>query len=159
MEDLLFFEDNKKGKRDLLIFVSFLGFCFIVLLVAYILSFVISVSGYVPNNFKDNLLSNLIFIFALLLFIAIIVVLIIYSIKGKRFKYTLSISKTEIIFSNIISDKTTFKINEFIAYQIGEKIVNFARLTLIFKDNVIINIKTRKFYELTELLDRFRRKK
>lgn len=159
MEDLLFYEDNKKGKRNLLIFISILSLCFIGLATAYILSFVIVAPGYVPNNFKDNLLSNFIFIFVLLLIIASIIVLILYLTKSRRLKYTLSITKTDICFTNINCDKTEFKIKEFIAYEIVDKMVNYARIRLMFKDDIVININTRKFYELTELLDRFRPRK
>ncbi len=150
----IFYEDNKIGKKRLTILIVALSICSIGWTLAMILSFVVPVpDGFPQNKFEDNLVDNIFIIIFLVALATVVVALIIFRFKSRRFDYAIAITDDEIQFAIPVNNKKVFNTKEFINYEIIDKINSFARVKLVFKDKIETIINTRKFYELKTALE------
>ena len=150
----IFFEDNKIGRKRLTILIIVLSLCSIGWTLAMILSFVVPAPEDFPQNkFEDNLAGNILTIVFLILLIAVTIALIIFRFKTHRFDYAISITEDEIQFAIPVNSKKVFKTTEFVSYEIIDKLNNFARVKLIFTNEIETIIKTRKFDDFKAALE------
>lgn len=150
----IFYEDNKIGKKRLTFLIVVLSICSIGWTLAMILSFIVPMpDGFPQNRFEDNLAENITTIVFLVTLVAVVIALIIFRFKSRRFDYAIAITDDEIQFAVPVNNKKVFNAKEFINYEIIDKINSFARVKLVFKDKIETIINTRKFYELKTALE------
>ena len=153
-ESKLFYEDNSEGKRNLKIVVFLLIILFIVCLSLFIISFIIIGN----SSFLDNLAENIFDIIFLIGLLALIIYSIYSIIKSDRFKYSITITENEICFSLPINGINKFKIEELNSFEIQERINNYAKIKLIFNNNITTTIRTRKYDNFINILEFVRAK-
>lgn len=146
--EILFYDDNKRGKRNWLIITSFLIFCFIGWTASFILSLTIKTAGFTPNNFADNLSSNIFIILLLVLILSLIVYMFIFRFTSKRFKQKIIITKSNISFIPSINNIDIIDATKFVSFEVVYAIKNVVAVKLVFDNNAEVVFKTSKFNEL-----------
>ena len=152
MNEVLFYEDNKKLKKVVLVVAIILSVCLAGWLLAFVLSFIIPLPAELATLPKATT-GDIVEVVVYLSIIAIITgLLYIYRFKGKSCKYYLSISGREITV-NSASGINKYETKSLREYEVVENGKNFARILLRFKENKKILVSTYKLAELKTILE------
>lgn len=152
---ILFYEDNKIGKIRFWVLFIILAVCFFGWTLGFIMGIIVPLpvendNNLIINRTIDNVVS-IVFLTALLGFL--IFLLIYYRKKSINFQQTLTITENEIILNIPIKGENHFKLNELLSCKIITKIGDSAILNFIFSNSIVVEIKTRKFEQLGNLLN------
>jgi len=152
--DYLFYEDEKKSKRTIIIIACVLSFLFIVWTVMYILSLTIPPTekqielGFSQPTVKETIPQ----VITLAIVLGIIIFLFVYRFKATKFKTFTAISESEIVIKKsdcALNKYEPRNIKGFNAFHRD----NYAMIELSFSDNTKVLITTRKPSELKTLIE------
>jgi len=155
----MFYEDYRVVKAIIIAIViilfaqiAFWGIGFIVLIARPIPEELIE-QGFMPPSTSVLIIHSLFVTVFLAIVSCIPIALLVFCFKSKRLKYTITITSKEITFNKPIPGRENMYVADIKDVQFNKIIWNNAMVKIIFKDDIALEISTRKHKQLKSALD------